>query len=213
MQSIESLENKHAGEDIYIIGAGKSSDYYDESFFDNRVSIGVNNVWVKYKNINYNIYRDTPIPENDTDAIVIVSKYRGSTFSWGENIEQVNNGGLYFEHNDNEPVMIEDGLHPNGDKLAVSFSTIVSAIHLAAFMGAGAVFLVGHDCATIDGHNKMEGYPQFNPSETKISYGKFIEKMEAQTIIMRKYLRDNYNIPLISLSPFIGLKHEGLQIT
>jgi len=208
MQSIESLENKHAGEDIYIIGAGKSSDYYDESFFDNRVSIGVNNVWVKYKNINYNIYRDTPIPENDIDATVIVSKYRGSTFSWGNNSEHVNDGCLYFNHNDNKPVMIEDGLHPNGDKLAVSFSTIVSAIHLAAYMGAGAVFLVGHDCATIDGHSRMANYPKFNPA-----YGVFIGKLEAQTIIMRKYLRDNYNIPLISLSPFIGLKHEGLQIT
>ena len=35
------LKNKHKGEDAYIIGSGASLDYYDKSFFNNKLAIAV----------------------------------------------------------------------------------------------------------------------------------------------------------------------------
>jgi hypothetical protein len=211
VQNISLLENAHLGEDIFVVGAGKSNDYTMKSILDDRISIGVNNVWVKYENLTYNMYKDTPYPESGLDIPVIVSKYRCGSYPMGENNEHVKGNEFYFDHNNNTLTDIDfTGLHPHGDKLAVSFSTITSAIHLAAFMGARAVFLIGHDCAPIQGHNKMDNYPQCNIMENESDYKLFVKKIIPQTVIMRDYLEKEYGIPLISLSPFIGLKNEGM---
>ena len=70
----------------------------------------------------------------------------------------------------------------------VSFSTIVSGIHLAAYMGAKNIILVGHDCGTIDGIPNVEGY--HNDSSYKIvwkkgkeDYIKWLPKIENDTVI------------------------------
>jgi hypothetical protein len=44
------------------------------------------------------------------------------------------------------------------DQLLVSHSTITSGIHLAAYMGAKNIILMGHDCGTIDGNLNFDGY-------------------------------------------------------
>ena len=41
------------------------------------------------------------------------------------------------------------------NKLIVSGSTITTAIHLAAHMGAKYIILLGHDCGTLDGENNF----------------------------------------------------------
>ncbi len=206
---MHKFENIHKGEDIYIIAAGKTTDYYAESFFNNRVTIGVNNVWLKFKNIDYNIYRDTPPIQCSLDVPNIVSEYRGSNKSWGKNSEHLDESRnvTYFSHNQNEGERINmSGVHPHGDKLAVSFSTITSAIHLAAFMGARAVFLVGHDCAILNDRSTMDGYPM---SKEFAPYNRFMSEIFNQTILMRDYLKKEYSAEVITLSPFVGLKHEG----
>jgi hypothetical protein len=210
VQSILSLENKHLGEDIFVVGAGKSNDYTMKSILDDRVSIGVNNVWVKYRNLTYNVYKDTPYKNSGLNIPVIVSKYRCGNYEMGENRSQIKSD-YYFDHNNNALDYIDTSeMHPYGEKLAVSFSTITSAIHLAAFMGARAVFLIGHDCASIQDKNKMDNYPQCNIMENKDDYRLFVKKILPQTAFMRDYLEKEYGIPLISLSPFIGLKNEGM---
>jgi len=47
---------------------------------------------------------------------------------------------------------------PPKDHLVVSYSTITSAIHLAAYMGAKNIILVGHDSGTLDGECNFDGY-------------------------------------------------------
>ena len=43
------------------------------------------------------------------------------------------------------------------DGLVVSHSTITSAMHLAAYMGAATVILAGHDCGALDGQLNFAG--------------------------------------------------------
>ena len=44
-KSITELRNIHKGQDIWIIGAGSSMDYVDPSFFENKITIGVNQMF------------------------------------------------------------------------------------------------------------------------------------------------------------------------
>ena len=37
MLKLEDFENKFKGEDIYVIGSGKSLDFIDNSFFENKI--------------------------------------------------------------------------------------------------------------------------------------------------------------------------------
>jgi hypothetical protein len=53
-------------------------------------------------------------------------------------------------------------------QLLVSSSTITTAIHLAALMGAARILLVGHDCGTLDGEANFGGY--HTPSTLALSH-------------------------------------------
>jgi hypothetical protein len=46
---ITELKGIHQDEDIYVVGAGASLDYIDESFFDGKIVIGINQVYKKLK--------------------------------------------------------------------------------------------------------------------------------------------------------------------
>ena len=55
---ITELKDTHKGEDVWIIGSGSSMDYIDPSFFDNKITIGVNDVYKKYEHCSYNFMID-----------------------------------------------------------------------------------------------------------------------------------------------------------
>jgi len=40
-------------------------------------------------------------------------------------------------------------------------------------------------------------------------YNRFMDEIFEQTILMRDYLKKEYSAEVITLSPFVGLKHEG----
>ncbi len=202
MQNTSLLKGTFKGDDVYVIGGGKSLDYYPKDFFNGRHVMAVNQASKIIKS-DYIVRKENT---SICDVPVIVSQYRAGCLDLTEN-----EADYIFEHNHNTLSKIDTGgLHPGGDKIVVSWSTITSAIHLAAYMGAGAVFLAGHDCATIDGSQVANGYYDGVSRLTQEQdYTEWLNVIAPQTIFMRDYLRDQYNIPLISLSPFIGLKNEG----
>ena len=95
--------------------------------------------------------------------------------------------------------------------LVVSYSTITSAIHLAAFMGAANILLVGHDCGRVDGELKFAGYfesdfQQSNPG----FYEQFIGNIEPQTLVLRDRIGEVYGgCRVYSLNPWVNLGLEG----
>jgi len=208
VQNISSLENVHKDEDIYIIASGKSCDYIDPLFFKDRIAIGVNAVFRRFKHLNYIVYKDGTPPTDRPDIPLIMSQYSHGMLAYDKT-----ECDYYFEHNNNGCSDIDfNGLHPHGDKLVVSFSTITSAIHLAAFMGARTIFLIGHDCASLDDQFNLGGYTA-RGEDTKAWYGDWLSRISTQTALLREYLRIEYGMPLVSISPFIGLKHEGHKIS
>jgi len=206
VRRIASLENKHLGEDIFVVGGGRTVDYYPRDAFQGRTIIAVNQAGRKV-DATYTVRKENATAGEGVP--VIASRHVAGMPGSGEN-----RADYVFDHNANLLDKINtEGCHPYGEKLIVSWSTITSAIHLAAFMGAGSVFLVGHDCAVLDGGATFKGYYDGVDALTSPGdYAAWLSKIGGQTAFMRDYLRDRYQANLFTLSPFIGLKHEGHEI-
>ena len=202
MQDISFLKDAHRGRNIYVVGGGKSLDYYPPNFFKNKTVLAVNQA-SRIVPATYVVRKENSKTGN---VPIIASKHvagriEGST----------NKADYIFEHGQNDCSTINvDELHPHGNKIVVSWSTITSAIHLAAFMGASNIFLVGHDCATLDGEQTAYGYydgvSRFTGEQ---DYDEWLSLIAPQTAFVRDYIMEEYQTPIIALSPFIGLKHEG----
>ena len=102
---------------------------------------------------------------------------------------------------------------PCENKLIVSYSTITTAIHLAAHMGEN-IILIGHDCGTINGEPNFSGY--HTESTYKIAHRKgkkdyinWLSKIEKQTIKLKHLLKRKYGCNVYSLNPFINFGLEG----
>ena len=54
---VSSLKDVHIGSDIWVLGSGASMNYVEPSFFENKITIGLNTVGVRYKT-NYTMLKD-----------------------------------------------------------------------------------------------------------------------------------------------------------
>lgn len=216
MKSILSLKNTHKDEDIYILASGKSVDFYNEDFFDGKIVIGVNQA---YKKIwcDYLVRKEVKfIKESlETESLVIVSEYdSGNLNTGGEklNTNKVDHDNLYFfEHLDNLHTKIDTSVF-GSDKIVVSFSTITSAIHIAAYMGAKNIILIGHDCGTIDGEMTFKGYYDSikdTPWTDWKQYKNWLKVIEGQTKIVKEQVKKHYGANVVSMLPFVSLNLEN----
>ena len=100
------------------------------------------------------------------------------------------------------------------NKLVVSWSTVTTAIHLAYWMGAKNIILVGHDCGKLNGKIHIDGYQERNDgsvsawSNKEQSYVNWLSKIEAQTALLRDYLKKEYNINIYSINPYVSLAQK-----
>ena len=224
MNHLKQFKNIHIGEDIYVIASGKSVDYIDESFFDNKITIGMNQVFKKIK-CNYLVRKEAELIEEviqqaHVSTIHFISK--GACGSCHPN--NIKRTKLVLQHVDMSNIVVYDHLQNNGpapiqtlpqdDMLVVSHSTITSAIHLAAYMGAKNIILVGHDCGSINGECNFIGY--HNKDTYKIAwnngkddYLQWLKSIEDNTIRLKKLLQRKYKCNIHSLNPFINFNLEG----
>jgi hypothetical protein len=216
MKSIKELKNIHQGKDIYILASGKSVDFINEDFFDDKIIIGVNQA---YKKIwcDYLVRKEVKFIKKslETDSIVIVSEYDSGNLNSGEqklNTNKTDHENLYyFEHLDNKHTSIDTSVFGT-DKIVVSFSTITSAIHIAAYMGAKNIILIGHDCGTIDGEMTFKGYYDSikdTPWSDWNQYKNWLKVIESQTVLVKEQVRKHYGANVLSLNPFVSFNLEN----
>lgn len=206
--STTKLMGIHAGQDIWVIASGPSAGFVDPGFFDGKITIGVNRVWTKFET-DYLVVKEGAVLQAAiaAGAKVVASKHNCGTIAYAENRAKTNGVDYYvFEHADNQ-VEQPDLSVIGTDKIVVSFSTITSAMHLAAYMGAANILLVGHDCGTIDGKTNFDGYPD-NLMRSEKFYRDFLSRIEPQTRMVRDQLMAVYNCRVYSLNPWINLGLE-----
>ena len=227
---LNDFYKKHHGKDIYILCSGKSCDFLSPDFFENKITMGVNNVYKKFHS-NYLVFKEFVNNEvfEKTDEICAIFY---STYKCGDRRDSLNNITLNnfnlnetnknrcveFEHDQNCGYTTDSNyissLFNQNAKIMTSCSTISSAIHLAFYMGAKNIILVGHDCCSIGGKQNFEGY-HTNESlavawgndvnQAKKEYIIWLSKLSQTTEIMQTILKNQFNVNLVSLYPFVSL--------
>jgi len=86
------------------------------------------------------------------------------------------------------------------NSLVIGSSGIHGAMHLAAYMGAKFIVLVGADCGTLGGAERVEGYVQGEHPW---------ELYESHLRDMKQRLFEMYGCQVYSLNPFINYSLEG----
>lgn len=216
---LKSYKDIHKDKDIYIIASGKSLDFIDNSFFNNKITIGINQVYKKLVT-TYLIRKELKLLDEvlkkDLKTIYFISKGNCGKSDFN-NIKFIFN-----KYKDNKNIVIYNHDHnklsverlPDDNKLIVSHSTITTGIHLAAYMGAKNIILVGHDCGTLNGQPNFKGYHTNSTYKIahkggKRGYINWLKKIENGTIRLKKLLKQKYGCNVYSLNPFINFGLEG----
>lgn len=224
-QSIMGYRNKHAGSDIYILCSGPSLGLVPKSFFDHKLTIGINSVITEYQ-CSYAVFKEYTSSDLEFAAITacnatFVSLYKSGNRKQGVTVCNKkcfrSSNIIYFDHYENtRDVFSEEPLSCASEtKLVVSWSTITSAINLAAYMGASNVILVGHDCGVLNGASNIPSYSRRADGsvdawgDQNSEYVKWLSLIEAQTLKVREYYRIHGGPVILSLNPFINLGLEG----
>jgi hypothetical protein len=119
-----------------------------------------------------------------------------------------------FDHNINRDAStsvvadwpLEDG------SLYVSWSSITSAMHFGAYLGAKNIIMVAHDCGELDDKSWVDGYVYDTWDKTKVEEAKERNKQfEIQSIAVKGKLKQLYGCNVYSLNPFINYNLEGVK--
>lgn len=203
---VSELKDKHSGQDVWVIASGPSTGFVGPEFFDNKITIGVNRIWSYFKT-TYLVVKELVVLQEAirSGSKVIASKHNCGNLGYPES--RAKGEWYFFEHHENGLESVDLDVIGT-DKIVVSYSTITSAMNLAAYMGAANVILVGHDCGSIDGMMNFDGYPD-NLMKSESFYRDFLSKIEPQSLAVRDRLQVIYGCNIYSLNPFLNFGLEG----
>jgi hypothetical protein len=230
--ALQTYKGKHTGEDIYVLASGKSVDYFDLAFFNNRITIGVNQMpsiiqctYGVRKEISVALLEEHMDSARQRGTLFLSRGRHGGDSRTNERLVQDTAGEagiasgaiVLYDHPVNKK-RVPERLPPLDDQLAVSSSTITTGIHLAAYMGARTIFIVGHDCGALDGQANCDGY--HNVDTLAVAWGddagrqgrryrSWLKTIESQTASLRDLVTAKYGCQVVSVSPFVGLNMEG----
>jgi hypothetical protein len=217
-QTIDGFQDKHKNKDIYVLGSGATLNFIKPNFFKNKITVCVNDVGVVYlPKTQYVVtkYHQEAIEyaQKLPKSKIIVSRGdRGSTYTdCASDLKNL----FFFEHNFNKcenSNVFSDWPKNKSGALYVSWSSITSAMHFAAYLGAKNIIMVGHDCGTLDDQHWVKGYVTENWSFGDIEQAKQRNKLfESQSLAVKNKLTEAFDCNIYSLNPFINYNLEGIQ--
>ena len=203
---LEDFRDVHCCKTVYVFGSGATLNYLAPSFFDDKICVATNFCGSVFGLRRYYVFshyhadavlearRDesiavfTPHREHGTDAEFLVEVSKVVTFptTTGRPGASFNPSGKDWPTLDNSLVIGSSGIH--------------GAMHLAAYLGAKFIVLVGADCGTLGGAERVEGYVQGEHPW---------ELYELHLRDMKQRLFEMYGCQVYSLNPFINYSLEG----
>lgn len=205
---ITELKGTRNGYDAWILAAGPSMAYVDPAFFERKWTIGVN--WA-FRHFPCEFVVGKELPQDafhPTSHTLIVSRHRYGNLSRPETMYTGTGDFYVFNHRQNRHKLVDWSVLGT-DEIIVSYSTITSAIHIAAYMGATNIILCGTDGGMLDGKIVYDGYHSEMTSEKFTWYRRFVKSIEAQTMSLRDRLREAYGCRVYMLNPFLNFSLEG----
>ncbi len=210
--SIKKLKNAHKGKEIYVLGSASSMDYVDPDYFKGRISIGCNYLFRKFP-VQYTVAKELhkqEVREAVKVSKVVLSKHPCGNINFSPTLlrEGLDVDYYTFSHKQNLCSTIDWSVLGT-DELVVSWSTITSAIHLAAYMGAKTIFLMGVDGGTLDGKINYDTYYREEHKVDVAWYKEWVPQILATTCQLRDKLYEVYGCRTMLVSPFLNFKLEG----
>jgi hypothetical protein len=204
---LHELGSLHYLETIYVLGSGPSLNFVDKSFFDDFFVISTNfsarAIGVKAHYAFTHYHQNALDLTKDTGVVVTLARDTVTQNPWPG--EQPDNLVLVEQDNYKPPGSSWNPLTTHPPKpysLAYGSSSLHGAMHLAAWMGAKNIVLVGADCGQIDGADRVSNY-QVQGGDTLWSLYNNHHKF------MKDWLVKEYGANVYSLNPFINFNLEG----
>ena len=202
---LEDLRDKHAGETVWVLGSGPSLNFIDSGFFADKVVVSTNfaaQVMKIRPQFLFTHYHENAQELLDTADVVVTLEHDTMTrLTWQS--EPHASLVLIPQDSPNPPGIHWNifGAHtPRDDSLAYGTSSLHGSMHLAAWLGASHIMMVGADCGAIDGEHRVLDYPE--GEQPWDMYDRHHREM-------KQWLEQNYGVTVYSLNPFINLNLEG----
>ena len=205
---LEDFRDVHCCKTVYVFGSGATLNYLAPSFFDDKICVATNFAGSVFGLRRYYVFSHyhadsiaeaalpqtvavfTPQREHGTDAEFLGFMPKIVTFptTTGRPGTSFNPSGKDWPTLDNS--------------LVIGSSSIHGAMHLAAYLGAKFIVLVGADCGSLGGVDRVEGYV---PGDSHwVLYEQHLRDMKQR-------LWDVYGCQVYSLNPFVNYSLEGTQ--
>jgi hypothetical protein len=143
---LKELRARHHGQTVWVVASDASLDYFPDGFWADRAVITVNGPHTPaWYTVSKNDVGDEGL-QADIDANprtqFVVSRYRYGNINHQQT--QVT-GAIIFDHAQNRVNLFDPSrdIPDDPNRLLVSYSTLGSAMHLAAYMGARTCMVVG----------------------------------------------------------------------
>jgi hypothetical protein len=216
-QNISALKNAHKNEDIYVLGSGATLNFINPIFFKNKITICVNEVGQEYlPKTKYVLTKHHPEAIKHAEKMprtkVIVS-FGDCGNQYAKTLPDLPNlYGFYHKQNMCEHARVDRDWPDQEAGLYVSWSSITSAMHFAAYLGAKNIILVGHDCGELDGQTWVKNYGYEFGNQSDMAEAKQRNyAFEVQSIAVKQKLKNLYECDIYSLNPFINYNLEGIS--
>lgn len=201
--NLEDLRDEFRHQTVWVLGSGPSLNFIDPNFFNDKVVIATNfsaKVLGMEPEVAFSHYHSVTKDLSEVTGIVVtLARDTVTQDSWAGPVP------------DNVVLVDQVSYEPPGASwnpltthrpttIAYGSSSLHGAMHLASFMGASSIVLVGADCGTIDGEHRVAGYPDGH---------KLWSLYNNHHQLMKQYLYREYGTMVYSLNPFINLNLEG----
>jgi len=205
---LSGLRNRHEGETVWVLGSGPSLNFIDPAFFAGKTVVSTNFVaqqlGIRAQFVFTHYHEDARDLLGSADFVVTLTH----DCVWPRSLWRFEaDPSLVFigQQSPDPPGEAWDvfGEHrPAEDTLAYGSSSLHGSMHLAAWIGAAHIVMVGADCGAIDGAHRLDGYPQGD--RPWAIYNRHHKAM-------KDWLTETYGVTVYSLNPFINLNLEGHQ--
>lgn len=204
--NFRAYRDVHRGETAWVLGSGRTLEYVDARFFDDKLVVAVN-----FAGLVKGVRRYYTVSNHHDDAQAIAERCGGQPVITTE-VEQVppgdSTGVPATEPNIVKVPSIDQPFSefttarhwPDDPNLfAVGPTSLHLAMRWAWYIGARHIVIAGADCGTLDGAGRMEDYPPGH-----LHFGMWEGMLRDIADRLRKD-----GVSVHSLNPFVSLALEG----
>jgi len=203
---LDDLRGLRKGETIWVLGSGPSLNFLTGDFFADKTIISTNfsarTIGVQPEYVFSHYHHVARELMGDSLITVTLARDTRSQEVWAG--EKPDHLVFSYQESYQPPGSNWDPLtshKPAPGTLAYGSSSLHGAMHLAAWLGAAHIVLVGADCGTLDGEHRVADYPDGGHNLWSL-YNRHHQ-------LMKSYLQTEYGVSVYSLNPFINFNLEG----